>query len=112
MPIVVFQIGYSKVYLVGTGNDNEFSNIRIYYCNPGNATPSSIKGKGYEEALMGDITFDSWSILPQCDLILITSNNCDMNVCVEQLAKVLGIHACLSVYRLYTMVYLLHASRK
>ena len=78
------------MYLVGTGNDGEYANNRIYYCNPGTSTPNTVGGKNYEEAVMGDIVFDSWSILPQCDLILIATNNCDMNICVEQLAKVLG----------------------
>lgn len=86
-----YVVGYSKIYLIGL-NQESFgpANDRIYYVNPGTTLTSSTKPL---EAPGSDISYESWSVLSSCDLVVLTVNLCDSTRCVEQLERTLGNRA-------------------
>lgn len=75
--------GYSKIYLVGQQGDLTGPlHDRLYYTKPGRLnTPL--------EAPSSDISYELWSILPKCDLIIITVNSDDTSACVDKLSATL-----------------------
>jgi hypothetical protein len=84
-------VGYSKIYLIGLCQESFIPpNERIYYVNPGTTLSNSTKPI---EAPGSDISYESWSVLSGCDLVVITANACDSMRCVEQLERTLGNRA-------------------
>ena len=63
------------------------TNERIYYVNPGTKLQLSTKPI---EAPGSDISYESWSVLTQCDLVILTVNCCDNSACITQLERALG----------------------
>lgn len=86
-------VGYSKIYLIGLTQESfggAANNNRIYYVNPGTSLTKSTKPI---EAPGSDISYESWSILSSCDLVILTVNACDSTKCVDQLERTLGNRA-------------------